>query len=129
MSNVQIKGESSLDAAVSDILGAAEVEIMIASKVAAKKTASDVVKVLKSSSPKNRGGYSKGWKATAEDDGYVVHNSRYPGLTHLLENGHDVVVNGQKVGRAPAETHIAPAERLGIQMFEYEVKQEIERRL
>lgn len=129
MSNVTIKGASSLQSEIDEILTASEAEIRIASYEASKKTAKEIVKVLKSSSPKRKGGYSKGWKATAEEDGYVVHNGRYPGLTHLLENGHDLVVNGAKVGRVSGEPHIKPAENLGIQMFELEVKDEIERRL
>ena len=128
MSNVTVKG-GSLDSQIADILNRSEVEIQIASYQASKKIAKQAAKDVKSLSPYRKGGYSKGWKATAEEDGYVVHNARFPGLTHLLENGHDVVVNGQKVGHESGRPHIKPVEEVTTKLFEEEVKKDIERRL
>ena len=128
MSNVTVKG-GSLDSQIADILNRSEVEIQIASYQASKKIAKQAAKDVKSLSPYRKGGYSKGWKATAEEDGYVVHNATYPGLTHLLENGHDIVVNGQKVGHEGGRPHIKPVEETMTKKFEEEVKKDIERRL
>lgn len=41
--------------------------------------------------------------------GYVIANKKYQ-LTHLLENGHDIVKNGETKGRARAFPHWARAQ-------------------
>lgn len=128
MSNVTVKG-GSLEDQISEMLNASEAVVRAASKEAAKKTASDVVKLLKRTSPKKKGKYAKGWKVTYQDGSYIVHNAKLPGYTQLLEKGHDVISNGQKVGRAPAQPHIAPAERAGADEFVYLAEQYVERRL
>jgi len=129
MSNVQIQGAGSLEQAVADILEPCEAVVKFASYEVSKKIAKEAARDVKSLSPYRKGGYSKGWKATAEEDGYVVHNARYPGLTHLLENGHDIVVNGQKVGHEEGRPHIKPVEENEVRKFEEQVKREVERRL
>lgn len=128
MDNIEILG-GTLDDQISSILKESEAAIRAAEKDAAKKTANDVVKKLKSSSPRRKGGYAKGWKVTYQDGTYIVHNSRFPGYTQLLEKGHDVVVNGKKVGHANGIPHIKPAEEAGVENFLYRTKEEIERRL
>lgn len=128
MDNVEVVG-GSLDEQIGAILKASEAAVRAASKDAAKKTANDVAKMLKRTSPKRGGKYAKGWKVTYQDGGYVVHNSSRPSFTHLLENGHDIISNGKKVGRAKAEPHIQPAESAGKEAFTYYAEQEIERRL
>lgn len=127
--NVSIKGADSLSAAVEDLLSASETEVLYATKDAAKKAADSTVKMLKSNSKRRKGGYARGWKATNEGYDYVVHNAKFPGLTHLLENGHDIVVNGVKVGHYNGDGVIKIAEQYGIEDFEKLVKAEIERRL
>ena len=76
-------------------------------------TARDAAQKLKSTSPKSEGGgeYAKNW-AVKKKNGYAVVYNKAPTyrLTHLLENGHDVVRNGEKVGHAPAHPHIKPVE-------------------
>ena len=130
MSDVNVKGASSIEDAVSEILGSAEYAVMEASYQASKKAAQETVKDLKKLSPKRRAGkYAKGWKAKKQDNGYIVYNGVLPGYTQLLEKGHDVVKNGKKVGRARASPHIKPAEVAGEYIFEQEVRKEIERRL
>lgn len=128
MSNVTVKG-GSLEDQISEMLSASEAVVRAASKEAAKKTAFDVVKLLKRTSPKKKGKYAKGWKVTYQDGSYIVHNAKLPGYTQLLEKGHDVISNGQKVGRAPAQPHIEPAERAGADEFVYLAEQYVERRL
>lgn len=128
MSNVSVKG-GSLDSQIGAILTQSEAVVRAASKDAAKKAASDTVKKLKATSPKNKGKYAKGWKSTYQDGAYIVHNATLPGYTQLLEKGHDVIKNGAKVGRAAAHPHIKPAETEGIKEFEKEVTEEVNRRL
>lgn len=75
-------------------------------------TARDAANKLKSTSPKRSGDYAKNWSVKKEN-GYAVVYNKAPTyrLTHLLENGHDVVDrNGEKVGHAPAHPHIKPVE-------------------
>ena len=64
-----------------------------------------------------------------ERDGAIVYNASQPSLTHLLENGHDVISHGVKVGRARAIPHIKPVEEETKQYFEELIVDEIERRL
>lgn len=130
MSDVSIKGASSIADAMNEVLGSVEYVVMQSSEVASKKAAQEAVKDLKKMSPKRRAGkYAKGWKAKKQDNGYIVYNGVLPGYTQLLEKGHDIVRNGKKVGRAKAYPHIAPAEMAGEFVFEQEVRKEIERRL
>jgi len=65
------------------------------------------VKRLRKTSPKAKGGgkYARSWAVKREKGTFTIYNKQ-PGLTHLLENGHDIVRNGRKVGRAPAYPHI-----------------------
>lgn len=80
--------------------------------------ADEAVKKLKKTSPKQRknGGhkhYADDWMVDNVSrklySRFIVRNKQYQ-LTHLLENGHDVVRNGQKVGRYKGEPHIKPVE-------------------
>lgn len=128
MSNATIKG-GSLEAQISEMLSASEAVVRAASKDAAKKAANDTMKLLKRTSPKKKGTYAKGWKVTYQDGSYIVHNAKLPGYTQLLEKGHDVISNGQKVGRTPAQPHIAPAEKSGVNEFVNLAEEYIERRL
>ena len=71
------------------------------------------------------GKYRSGWTSTVEPGRLsakgTIHNSRVPGLPHLLEFGH-ATRNGKRVS---GRTHIAPVEQQIIAQFE----QELERRL
>lgn len=71
------------------------------------------------------GKYRGGWTSTIEPSRMsakgTVHNSRVPGLPHLLEFGH-ATRNGKRVD---GRTHIAPVEQQIIAQFEAE----LERRL
>lgn len=127
MANVTVKG---LNALADDLKAFTDAEIMQASTTAAKKTAEDAVRKLKASSPKSKGHtrYASKWKAKKQDNGYIVYNEQ-PGLTHLLENGHDIIKGGAKVGRAKAHPHIAPVEREANEEFVKNVMQELNRRL
>lgn len=82
---------------------------------------------LKTTSPKRpkSGKYARGWKIkTEKGKGYVsciVHNTQYQ-LTHLLENGHRIMRNGQQVGVAHAKEHIRPVEHKCINQYMQDVE-------
>ena len=82
------------------------------------EVANEAVRKLKATSPtkakgKNAGHYAKSWtidqKAKKQYAETIIHNKDYQ-LTHLLENGHEVVRNGRVVGHAKAQPHIKPVE-------------------
>lgn len=128
MANVEIKGD--LHGLAAELAKFTEAEVLQATETAAKKTAQDAVKALKAKSPKRKGHtrYAAKWKAKKQDGGYVVYNE-LPGLTHLLEKGHDIVRHGAKVGRAKAYPHIAPVEQEANEAFLKNTLDELERRL
>lgn len=75
-----------------------------------QSTAKDGVTKLKATSPKGSSGkYAKSWAVKKVNASYTIYNKQ-PGLTHLLENGHDVIRNGQKVGEAKPHKHIKPVD-------------------
>ena len=92
---------------------------------AEKKVAKDAVKTLKATSPSNTGRYAKGWASKKQGNGTVIYNRTDAALTHLLENGHDVVSHGKKVGHVGGQTHIKPVEEQVIEKMTEEVEKGI----
>lgn len=86
-----------------------------------KDTGKDTAKLLKQTSPTGHSSkhYKDGWtsKTTGKgiDTTMVVYNKLKPGLTHLLENGHQIYVNRMNKGRANGIKHIEPAEQKAIE--------------
>lgn len=81
-----------------------------------EEVAKEAIKKLKQSSPrsrKNRKHYADSWavntKAKKQYAETIIHNKQYQ-LTHLLENGHDVVKNGKVIGHVNPQPHIKPVE-------------------
>lgn len=65
---------------------------------------------LREKSPKRFGDYAKGWGystkyTVAGGMEYVIWNKKYFSLVHLLEDGHDIIRNGVRVGRASPIKH------------------------
>lgn len=115
----------SLELQLSRIVQQESLKAHRAAEAAAKEAAELTAKTLTATSPKKakRGGkYARGWKVKKQARGtlvsYVVYNGRYPGLTHLLENGHVTKNQYGTWGRVRAIKHIAPAADAGIQRFE-----------
>lgn len=75
------------------------------------KNATEAKKALTWNSPARTGKYAKSWAVKKEKGRYIVYNKK-PGLTHLLENGHDIIRDGRKIGHAPAQPHIKPVEEM-----------------
>lgn len=86
-----------------------------------ERVAKDAVKELKRISPKKSGDYREGWTYDVQNgwrDGNAtatVYNKKKGPLTHLLENGHDIVPYGGKVDAIP---HISRAEKHAKDEFE-----------
>ena len=75
-----------------------------------QSTAKEGVAKLKATSPKGSSGkYAKSWAVKKTKGTHTIYNKQ-PGLTHLLENGHDVIRNGQKIGEAKPHKHIKPVD-------------------
>lgn len=96
---------------------------------AAEKVSKEAVKTLKATSPKRPGGgrYAKGWATKKVGKQIVIHNKTDYQLTHLLENGHDIVSHGRKVGHYGGQKHIAPVEQEVIENMTKEVEKGIEK--
>ena len=90
---------------------------------AAKKTAA----TLRSNSPKKTGEYASGWRSKKMGDKEaIVYNSKMPGLTHLLENGHVVVNSKGIVGRANGIKHIEPAAEEGVEDYIEKLRKDLQ---
>ena len=90
----------------------------------AKELGDNARRLLRETSPKNTGEYSKSWRIEVENTrlgSLVTVYSTKPGLPHLLENGHAL----PQGGRAPAIVHIAPV----AESIEDKFIQELEARL
>lgn len=93
--------------------------------------AKEAIKKLKATSPRNQknGGhkhYADDWKidATMKKNycKFVIKNNQYR-LTHLLENGHDVVSHGKKAGHVAGRPHIKPVEEWANKEVEKRIKE------
>ena len=100
---------------------------------AEEKVAKEAVKKLKKTSPKAKrnGGhrhYADDWKVDNKSkknySHQIIHNKQYQ-LTHLLENGHNIVSHEKVVGHAAPQKHIKPVE----EWVKDEVEKEIRRAL
>lgn len=108
--------EKSFEHIIDDFL---ENSVKKPSKGAVRKGGIECRKQLKETSPSNTGRYASGWKMRTKFDGYGgyyvrIYNDVKPGLTHLLEFGHEKFVFGKDTGeRVPAHPHIAEAAEHG----------------
>ena len=92
-------------------------------KSAVRKTANKVKQQIKAGAPVRTGDYKKSWatKTTVQSSTgltiTVYSKDRYQ-IAHLLEKGHA----NRDGGRTAAIKHIAPAEEMGIEMLETEIR-------
>lgn len=132
MSNITID-PLSLQSEINGILSEIPHNVETALDKAADKVSKEAIKRLKATSPvgAGKGGhYADGW--TRKKDSakkVVVHNKQYQ-LTHLLENGHEIVIHGHATGKSTrAIKHIKPVEEWVQDEFEKELKEDIQKEL
>lgn len=96
----------------------------------ARDVAKEGRKKLKTTSPKGygsrKGHYADGWSVKHERTGngkfnFIIHNRKKPGLTHLLEKGHQL----RQGGKARAIPHIKPVEEWCNEEFKRRVKERL----
>lgn len=120
--------EMQMDEILESIKDAVDEDLEKSAEEAAKETK----KELRVTSPKDKGGYSKGWaiKKDRSNKSVTVYNKKYPGLTHLLENGHAIVTSsGSEIGRVNGIKHIEPAAEKGADEFVKEIMDEMDKDL
>lgn len=98
-------------------------EVTEAVKVEVDTVAEECLQEIKANSPVRTGRYRKGWRKevtfeSRDDIRITVRNKPYPGLTHLLENGH-AKAGGGRVEGIP---HIKPAEQHAAEKLADKVK-------
>jgi len=112
-----------LASAVNDLLNEYSKTSADGVKKAVKKAGKTIKEEINGSAPVRTGRYAKSWtsKVTAESsqslEVTVYSPSRYM-LAHLLEHGHAK----RGGGRVQAIPHIGPAEELGIEQLESDIK-------
>lgn len=98
---------------------------------ASDKVAKEGVNKLKSTSPKGKGKksgkYAKGWAVKKQGKQRIIYNKTDYQLTHLLENGHDVISRGKKAGHVGGRPHIKPVEEEVIRRMTEEVERGIDK--
>ena len=98
-------------------------EVTEAVKAEVDTVAEESLQEIKANSPVRTGRYRKGWRKevayeSRDDIRITVRNKPYPGLTHLLENGH-AKAGGGRVEGIP---HIKPAEQHAAEKLADKVK-------
>lgn len=132
MSNITIDA-TALQSEINGILSEIPHSVETALDKAADKVSKEAIKRLKASSPRGagKGGhYADGWTRKKDSTKKVtVHNKQYQ-LTHLLENGHEIVIHGHATGKhTRAIKHIKPVEEWVKEEFEKELKEDIQQEL
>lgn len=102
-----------------DVAQAIEVEVDATSKA--------IVEDIKANAPRRTGEYARGWSRRKSKSSnrvtHIVHNTKKPQLTHLLEHGHAK----RSGGRVEGKPHIRPAVDRHLPAMERRIKQIIER--
>lgn len=124
-----------LQVQMSKILKEYSEEVRQVADDAIKNVANETVQRLKATSPKKRikgGTYAAGWalksvSGSGNIRAITVYNRRAPGLTHLLENGHESYnQNGGSYSYVSGRPHIKPVEEWANKELEIEVKRRLE---
>ena len=116
-------GSREFEQAIADYAEELHLEIEEQSIENVKRAGTECLALVKANSRRQTGGYVEGFavdvKLTQSEITATVHNKTKPGLTHLLEKGHDVVVNGKRVGRASGDGVLkASADAVGGILYE-----------
>lgn len=111
-----------------EVLGEYVDHVKKVAKAEIRAVAKESVKRLKEASPKRKkkggtpGTYASGWRMKMQGNGAVVFNGTNPGLTHLLENGHNL----RQGGRWAGSPHIKGVEQWAIEELPKRVTEDIE---
>ena len=122
MSNIISIGIS--DFGLEEYLKTYPIKARIVADKAALKAAKEGRSLLLVTSPVKSGRYSKGWsvrnKSTvAGGIEYVIHNKNSPYSVHLLEDGHEMFINGKYTGKRVAGIpHFEKAKEKAGDLFE-----------
>ena len=101
-------------------------------KTEAKAVAKEAVKELKQAqiigAGSKKGHYKDGWTSKVEREsaasiGIRIYNRKKPGLTHLLEKGHEK----RGGGRVEGKKHIEPAEQAAVESYERRLRERLSR--
>lgn len=79
-------------------------------KETADRTAKRVQENAKTAGFKANPKYVEGWTKKKVNGKWIVYQKNQPGMAHLLEHGHVVIIRGEARGRTRAFPHIKPAE-------------------
>ena len=94
------------------------------------EVAKETVQKLKNTSPRKAGDYAKGWKVSKKRakglTTLIVHNATNYQLTHLLENGHDIVNKKGRYGVSRPIKHIGPAEEWASEELPRKIMEDLE---
>lgn len=108
------------------ILEEVEGDVNDAIEKSLKTTGKGAKTKLQEVSPKEHGDYAKGWTYKRTDDMEVtVYNAKFPGLAHLLSNGHAIVNMHGRFGRVNGDNHIKKVEDEFNEKFEQEIMKEL----
>lgn len=103
-----------LGQAVGEVLQTFNHSVVTSVDEAAKECGRIGADLLKSTSPRKSGKYSRGWGIKQTKSGTVyIYNKKHYRLTHLLERGHRTIIKNGKYGMKAstrAIPHIASAE-------------------
>lgn len=120
-------------AIVADVMDEYGKEVEADARKVCTEIAPEIVQELKASSPRSpypHEHYAEGWTYEVQTNSYGVvkitaYNATKPQLTHLLENGHEVVAKGKHYGRIKGEKHIAPVQKWAVERIMKELESKL----
>lgn len=106
-----------IEAQISAILEDYSDNLVEQARVLGRRIAKECCEEIRENSPRRRPEYYKGWTVDEETSlggwpTFTIYNKTHPGLTHLLEKGHET-----SKGRTTAKPHIKPAEEKYNQLY------------
>lgn len=112
-----------IDLGLDEFLEVTPTQIYEMSVAAARKGAVTGRKGLKLDSPKQYGKYASGWRVKDKSTifsgaEFVIHNGKSPSLVHLLDDGHELIVHGKRVGRVAGHPHFKNNKERAGDVFE-----------
>ena len=113
---------------IDEIMGEYVDHVKKVAKADIRAVGKECVTKLKEASTKRKkkggtpGAYASGWKLKMQGTGGVVYNATNPGLTHLLEYGHNL----RQGGRWNGAPHIKGVEQWAIEELPKRVAEDLE---